>query len=296
MADDQKAKASYTKTGTDFLSGKWVKGRHVATFDTSDVGTGVRRDRALIDGAEHWSKTRSCRTSSSARSGEWARKYKPCDDGPHHRTVGVETDDLADGAHTLSACTQDFAQYQGLYGTGSESCTKRTVRTDNTAPGKPAQLEVTSENPERYLDRFGAKWSLPPDPGSPIKKVHYELIDAKGDAIGSQRTLGGTNPIEIAEIKGPEQVGAYRLKVWLEDEVGYVGEPAIAKVPRDTKPPAAPQRLAAASPDTPRSRRGFDVRWGNLADDGSPIVAAHYQVRDGSGKVVVPTETAVSYT
>lgn len=158
MADDQDAKVSFTKTTTDFLSGKWVKGRHVATFDTSDIGTGVRRDRTLIDGAEHWTLTRGCSVSSSARSGEWARTYQPCDGGPHHRSVGVETADLADGSHVLAACTQDFAQYQGLYGTGSETCTKRTVRTDNTAPGAPANLQVSSANPERYLDRFGAKW------------------------------------------------------------------------------------------------------------------------------------------
>jgi hypothetical protein len=291
MEDDKKAKAEFTNTGTDLLSGKWVKGRHVGTYRSSDEGTGIRRERARIDGAEHWVYTPSCSISSSARSGEWARTYKPCNDGPHNRSFGVDTDDLADGAHTLAACTQDFAQYQGLYGSGSESCATRTIRTDNTAPGKPAGLEVTSENPERYLDRFGAKWSLPPDPGSPIKKVHYEVIDSKGEVVVPERTVGGTDPTELAEFDGPAEPGAYRLRVWLEDEVGFVGPAAIAKVPRDDKPPPAPQGLSAASPDTPRSRQGFDVRWANVADDGSPIVAAHYQVRDGSGKVVVPTET-----
>jgi hypothetical protein len=291
MEDDHKAKAEFTKTHTDFLSGKWVKGWHVGTYKSSDVGTGIRRERARIDGAEHWVYTPSCSISSSARSGEWARKYQPCNDGPHNRSFPVETRDLSDGSHTLAACTQDFAQYQGLYGSGSESCAKRTIRTDNTAPGKPAGLEVTSENPERYLSRFGAKWSLPPDPGSPIKKVHYEVIDSRGHVVVPEKTLGGTNPTELAEFDGPQEPGAYRIRVWFEDEVGFLGPAAIAKVPRDTKPPAAPQDLTAAPPSTPRSLDGFDVRWRNIEDSGSPIVAAHYRIKDGRGATVVGEKT-----
>lgn len=291
MADEEKAKASYTKTGTDFLSGRWVKGRHVATFDTTDVGSGVRHDRMKIDGAEHWSYLRSCSVSSTARSGEWARKYKPCDDGPHHRSIGVQTDDLADGTHTLEACTQDFAQYQGLYGTGSESCSERTVRTDNTAPGKPAQLEVTSANPERYLPQFGAKWSLPPDPGSPIAKAHYDVIDADGEAVVPERTLSATNPTSLPEVKGPAERGPYRMRVWLEDEVGHIGPAATAPVPRDTKPPAAPQDLRIAASSTERWVERFGLRWRNVSDDGSPVIAAFYEVRDRSGKVAIRART-----
>lgn len=291
MADEQNARVAFTKTTTDFLSGKWVKGRHLATFDTSDVGTGVRRDRALIDGAEHWTLTRGCSVSSSARSGEWARTYQPCDGGPHHRAVSVETADLADGSHTLQACTQDFAQYQGLYGTGSESCAKRTVRTDNTTPGKPAGLEVMSENPERYVNRFGAKWSLPPNSGSPIKKAHYEVIDAKGEAVVDKQTINATNPTSIPDIHGPNAAAAYRVRVWLEDEVGNIGPAATVVVPRDTKPPAAPQNLAVATPATPRSVEGFDARWRNIHDSGSPITSAHYRIEDDRGATVVGKET-----
>jgi hypothetical protein len=43
------------------------------------------------------------------------------------------------------------------------------------------------------------------------------------------------------------------------------------------------------APQTSRSAEGFDVRWQNLPDDGSPINAVHYQVLDSAGKVVVGT-------
>jgi hypothetical protein len=56
-------------------------------------------------------------------------------------------------------------------------------------------------------------------------------------------------------------------------------------------PPAAPQELQVTSPGTSRSAQGFDLRWRDVADDGSPIVAAHYQVTDNAGKVIVATQT-----
>jgi hypothetical protein len=63
-------------------------------------------------------------------------------------------------------------------------------------------------------------------------------------------------------------------------------------IPHDTTPPAAPQDLSVTAPATPRSAEGFDLRWRNVVDAGSPIDAAHYQVLDGAGKVVVATQAA----
>lgn len=91
-------------------------------------------------------------------------------------------------------------------------------------------------------------------------------------------------------MKGPAKAGEYRLKVWLEDSVGLVGSATTAPIPHDTTPPAAPQGLQVTAPETARSADGFDVRWQNIADSGSPVDAAHYQVLDGAGKVVVPTQ------
>jgi hypothetical protein len=106
-----------------------------------------------------------------------------------------------------------------------------------------------------------------------------------------EKTLAATNPTEVKEIEGPARAGAYRLKLWLEDEVGFQGPAAEVAIPHDTTPPAAPQQLQVATPDTPRSADGFDLRWRDIADSGSPIEAARYQVLDSSGGVVVPTQT-----
>ncbi|HEU4907039.1 MAG TPA: Ig-like domain repeat protein, partial [Solirubrobacterales bacterium] len=292
LSDDSDSRVDFTKTSADFLAGRWVRGTHNVTFDVRDQGSGIRAERMLIDGALRWNHNHSCSTSWTGQNGEWARSYSPCPTGgPWGRSVGVDTATLSDGSHTVRLCTEDYGQYQGLHGTKGETCTQRTVRTDNTAPGKPAALQVTSKNPNRYLDRFGAQWTLPPDSGSPIKTVHYDVIDAQGKVVMAERTASGTNPTSLAEIQGPERRGAYWMRVWLEDEVGNVGPAAGVEIPRDTTPPAAPQELRIAASSTERWVERFGLRWRNIVDAGAPIDEAHYQVLDGSGEVVVPTRS-----
>ena len=190
-----------------------------------------------------------------------------------------------------SVCAQDYGQYQGLNGSGSESCDQRTIHTDNTAPGAPSGLQVTSANPARYLDRFGAAFSLPPNQGSPVAKLHYNVVNAAPDVVVAEQTVSATNPTALSGALGPKIPGDYRLRVWLEDGVGPAGPAATAPIPHDTTPPAAPQGLSVTAPTTSRATAGFDLRWHDLADAGAPIDAAHYQVLDGAGRVVVPTQT-----
>jgi hypothetical protein len=288
LSDDHSPRVEWENTGRDFLAGRWVRGTQKADFESDDDQSGMRTERVLLDGHEHWRKDHGCSTSSSSRNGEWARTYKPCPNNERDRHVSVDTAKLSDGAHSVKVCVQDFSQYQS----GGETCdSSRTIRTDNTAPAAPAGLEVTSANPERYLPRFGAKWTLPHDPGSPIKKVHYDVIDADEKVVVPERTLGGTNPTSLPEIAGPERRGAYWVRVWLEDEVGHVGPAAGAPVPRDTTPPAAPQELRIAASSTERWVDRLGLRWRNIADGGSPITTAYYQVLDRSGEPVAPTRT-----
>jgi len=293
LSDDSNSQVAFTNTGAPPLAGKWVRGTHNVTFNVSDLGSGIRHERMRVDGAQRWNWDHGgeCNTSWSGSNGEWARDYRVCPTGgPWGRTVALDTATLADGRHTVQLCTQDYGQYQGLHGTGGETCTQRDIHADNTAPGAPSGLQVTSANPERYLDRFGARFSLPPNQGSPIAKVHYEVLGAAGDVVKPKQTLSATNPTALSGIEGPKAAGAYTLRVWLEDQVGHVGPAASAPIPRDTTPPAAPQALQVAAPDTPRSAGGFDLRWRNIVDAGAPIDAAHYRV-EANGKVVVPAKT-----
>jgi hypothetical protein len=294
LSDDANSQASFTDSGP-VMQGRWVRGTQNATFNVSDLGSGLRVERMRVDGAERWSWDHwpECggNIAVSQASGEFARAFQPCPTGgPFPRSVPLNTASLGDGAHALQVCTQDYGQYQGLNGTGGESCDARTIRTDNSAPGAPAGLTVTSANPQRYLDHFGAQFSLPPNQGSPIVGVHYEIVDALDKVVMPEKVVSSTNPTELADIVGPKAPGAYRLRMWLEDEVGFVGPAATAPIPHDTTPPAAPQDLSVASPTTARTAQGFDVRWRNIVDAGSPISAVHYQVLDGAGDVVVATK------
>lgn len=295
LEDDFNSQVALTD-GSPMMSGGWVRGTQTATFQWAELGSGIRFERIRIDGADRWwidhQATGECNTGASQASGEFGRVFQPCATSPHiGRAYTFDTAGLADGAHTLQACTQDYGQWRGLNGTGSESCDQRTIRTDNSAPGAPSGLVVTSANPNRYLDRFGAQFALPPNHGSPITKVHYSILDAAGAVVVPEKVATGANPTALSGVAGPEKAGDYRLKVWLEDEVGFLGPAATAPIPRDTIPPAAPQGLSVTAPETPRDAEGSDLRWQNIVDAGSPIDAAHYQVLDGAGRVVVPTST-----
>ncbi|MEZ5077103.1 MAG: hypothetical protein R2725_06660 [Solirubrobacterales bacterium] len=293
LSDDQNAQVGFTN-GSTLMSGAWAKGSQAVTFNHADNGSGLRFTYVRVDGVERfrWDHRAQCNLDASQANGEYARVFQPCPvGGPWPVSAALDTATLSDGAHILQACAQDYGQAIGLNGTASESCVQGPVYTDNTAPGAPTGLVVTSANPNRYLDRFGAQFTLPPNQGSPITKVHYQVVNAAGEIVKPEQVLAATNPTGLTGIEGPTKAGDYRLRVWLEDQVGFTGPAAIAPIPRDTTPPSAPQLLAVTPPNTPRAVDGFDLRWQNIVDAGAPIDAAHYSVLDGAGKVVVPATT-----
>ncbi len=295
LSDDEDSKVSFFNTDSPLMGGQWVRGTQGVFWNASDKGSGMRFERVRVDGADRhvidFQALGGCNVTSSQTNGEFARTYQPCPTGgPWANQWNLDTATLADGAHSISVCTQDYGQYRGLYGTGGETCDSRTIHVDNNPPGAPAGLHVLSPNPARYLDRFAAQFSLPPDPGSPIAKVHYDVIDATGKVVEPEHVVSGTNPTEI-EVQGPAKAGEYRLRVWLEDSVGLAGPAASVPIPHDTTPPAAPQDVAVAPPRASRAAEGFDLRWRDVPDAGSPIDAVHYRVLGATAEPVVPTAT-----
>jgi hypothetical protein len=287
LADVSPAQAGFT--GGQVLSGGWVRGDQAFTWNTADQGSGLRFERLRLDGAQIWQGDYrgQCDIDSNGGVGEFARQFTPCPaGGPWGHSYTLGTGGIPDGAHTLQVCAQDYAQAAGLDGTGGESCDQRTIRTDNTPPGAPTGLDVVSSNPARYLDRFGARFGLPPNPGSPIVRVHYFITDAAGKAVVPERVVAATEPTALTGIEGPAHAGAYTLHVALEDQVGFVGPFAEAAIPRDTTPPAAPQNLRVAGPSTGRWNGRFDLAWHDITDDGSPIDAVHYEIVDPAGHLV----------
>ncbi|MFP5389819.1 MAG: hypothetical protein ACLGG5_11045, partial [Thermoleophilia bacterium] len=176
------------------LQGSWLRGVHGVYWQSADKGSGMRAERVKLDGsAVHIVDNQArglCNATATQTNGEFSRNYQPCPTGgPWSSEWDLDTSTLSDGAHSLQVCTQDYGQYRGLNGTGGETCDARTIHVDNHAPGAPAGLHVTSANPGRYLDHFGAQFSLPPDPGSPIAKVHYQVVNAAGEAMTPEAGL-----------------------------------------------------------------------------------------------------------
>ena len=275
-----------------FMSSQWTRGSQTASFVWNEQGSGIRFERIRIDGSERWSidhvATGECNRDFWGGVGEFARNFQPCAVANGiGRGYTFNTATLGDGAHNMTACTQDYSQWTSGY----ESCVGRTILTDNTAPGAPPGLKVNSSNPERYLSEFGINFGLPPNSGSPITKVHYNVVNAAGEVVQAEQIVSATNPTELKGVVAPKAPGDYRLRVWLEDQVGWVGAASTVAIPRDTVAPAAPQDIAVTSPETLRGSDGFDVRWRNISDLGSPIDEIHYQVLNGANEVVVPEVT-----
>jgi len=300
LNDDQAPNLLVLAQDSPVMEGKWVSGSQWLPWYVQDNGSGLRNERVLIDGQQRYlidhQAQAECNATSSQTNGEFSRNFQPCPTGPFWHSYSPDTATLSDGGHELSICVQDYGQYQGLNGTGGWTCDNRPIHVDNHAPGAPAGLQVVTPNPARYENHFRAQFSLPPDPGSPIAKAHYDVIDAAGKEVVPEKVVAGTNPTQIPEVVGPPQAGDYRLRVWLEDSVGFVGPAATVAVPRDTTPPAAPQEVSVAAPTTTRAAQAFDVRWRDIQDAGSPITAVHYQVVRNGGGIVVPTTTITGDT
>jgi len=288
LNDMEPAKATFTNTGSGILSGNWVRGSQNITWKTSERGSGIRFDRLRLDGGlrDEIDSRPWCDLGSNGATGEFGRQFQPCPNGSWDRSYGFDTASLSDGSHTVQVCAQDYGQAIGLNGSGGESCEQRQVKVDNHAPAAPGGLSIKTDNPQRYLDRFGASWTLSSDPGSPVRKVHYDVVDAAGKEVMPEKVVSGTNPTKLDDIAAPKAAGAYSLRVWLEDEVGLSGPMASVPIPHDTIPPAAPQEISVASPTTSRGDQGFDVGWRNVVDAGAPIDALHYQLLDSSGNTL----------
>lgn len=277
---------------TPFMQSQWTRGNQTATFTWNELGSGIRMEWINIDGNRRWTidhqATGECNRDFWGGVGEFARVFTPCAQALGiGRAYTFDTASLADGAHTMTACTQDYSQWYSNY----SSCTNKTILTDNSAPGAPPNLKVETANLARYLPNMAAKFSLPPNSGSPITRVHYVVVNAAGAPVQPEQVVSGTNPTELKSVVGPKTPGEYRLKVWLEDQVGFSSPPSFVAIPHDTVPPAAPQDVSVAAPDTSKAADGFDVKWRNIVDAGSPINAVHYEVLNAAGEVVVPAKT-----
>jgi hypothetical protein len=292
VLDDRSAPQVAFEDGAT-VRGDWVRGYQVLAWRDYDQGSGLRLSQLGMDGAVFGDGTIDYEAGGGCRIGhrdggrEFGKSLQPCILGPFLRYYGLETKTIRDGEHSLAICLQDYSQHINH----TETCDRRTIHTDNTPPERPVNLQVTSANPKRYLSHFSAQWALPANPGSPIAKYHYDVVEASGRPVTPERVVRPADVSGLLSVEGPSKPGAYSLRVWLEDSVGFVGPAAVAPIPHDTTPPAAPQELGVVGTTAHRVPK-FDLRWDNIVDGGSPIDTAHYQLIDGTGSVLA-TRTVV---
>jgi hypothetical protein len=183
----------------------WHRGREQAWQSMTD-NVGVMLERLHVDGAvvayqdyrdPHWPDYVRCDFSNP----------RPCHDiSPGG--IDLDTRTLTDGTHAIAVEAVDAA--------GNSAAIDHTIHVDNTAP---AHVAVVLDGGEawRRENGFAVRWQRPPESGSPMAKVHYELCPARGGACLTRASPSGAD--ELAGIHVPA-AGEHALRLWLEDAAG----------------------------------------------------------------------------
>ena len=206
----------------------WLRGSQGLTFSARDVGSGLRYSQTLIDGAVRAETEHRCDKTRIA--GQWrGTKMQPCGTSATG-SQSISTSSLSDGTHQLRQCAVDFA--------GNSGClADRTVRTDNTAPGAPRDLNVAGGDSWHRSNGFRLDWSSP-DQGSASPLFGYAFRVRGGAGFDSGPVPGGgTGPATVFV----PAAGEYRATVWLIDQAGNSNSAATAEatIRFDDVPPTA---------------------------------------------------------
>lgn len=196
----------------------WLNGNRGLRWTGNDRGSGLRFAETTIDGAVRSRTEHSCTKVNVGGQTRGAR-MQPCGlaaSGEH--TINTAT--LSDGSHQLRHCAVDFA--------GAQGCTSTvTVRTDNTAPGAPRDLEVEGGDAWRNRNGFNLAWTVP-DQGA-AAPVTASRVRITGPGSYDSGPAAGTGPAGSSGLTLPGP-GEYRARVWLIDAAGNQREDLAAGV------------------------------------------------------------------
>ncbi len=228
LSDDFDSRIDVTNASTPFMAGTWTAGAARASWSVTEQGSGLRLMRVAVDGANDavYDYAPFCDTQTTASNGMSGRALAPCavNSGTYGAAWDINTAAYPDGERTLAICSQDFGQWQGYYGTGGETCDRRTIRIDNTAPVAPSNLSAGGRR-----GTFSASWVNPPQQGvAPIAVASYRLEQLSGGDFdsGVVRADGAAAQSLVARPAGTD--GGYRLTVWLEDAAGNANPANLA--------------------------------------------------------------------
>jgi hypothetical protein len=251
----------------EMLAGGWLRGDRKLYYRATDVGAGLKRTEATIDGNPVFGHDHPCNTVSV--SGELrATTMRPC---PTER-VGyypLSTRGFSDGPHTVGHCATDFA--------GNVNClAARQVLIDNNPPAHPREMALAGGDVWRRVDDFDIAWANPDQgPASPIGGASWRVTGPAGYDSGA-KFVAGHDLSGLKDLFAPH-AGAYTLSVWLRDEAGNESSSATASVPLrfDDIPPgvafeaspggdATPTQVVADLSDAHSGPAGGEIQYRRL--------------------------------
>ena len=231
----------------DMLAAGWLRGDRKLGYAATDVGAGLSRTEALLDGHPVLVHNHPCNAISVG--GEMrATTMRPC---PTER-VGyypISTAAFSDGPHSVGHCATDFA--------GNVNClAPRTVFIDNNPPAHPRELALAGGDGWRRTNDFDPSW-IDPDQGvaSPIGGASWRIEGPAGYDSGVKFVPGH----ELSALKDlfVPHAGIYSLKIWLRDEAGNEAASSAILVPLrfDDVPPGVAFEATAADGGVPEQIR-----------------------------------------
>lgn len=235
--------APATSVDGDMLAPGWLRGDRKLGYWASDLGAGVKRTEALIDGNPVFGHEHPCNVvwvGSELRG----TTMRPCST----ERVGyfpLSTRTFSDGPHSVGQCATDFA--------GNVSCVApRTILIDNNPPAHPRDLALSGEDGWRRGNDFDLKW-VNPDQGaaSPIAGASWRITGPAGYDSGS-KFVSGRDLSSLQNLFVP-RAGTYSLSVWLRDEAGNESASSAASLPLrfDDVPPGVVFEPSAAGDALP---------------------------------------------
>ncbi|HEX7245597.1 MAG TPA: Ig-like domain repeat protein [Solirubrobacterales bacterium] len=227
----------------DMLAGGWLRGERKLGYRATDVGAGLKRTEATIDGSPVFGHDHPCNTVSVS-SELRATTMRPC---PTEREgyYQLATTRFSDGPHTVGHCATDFA--------GNVNCLPpRQILIDNNPPAHPRELALGGGDAWRRVNDFDLTWANPDQaPASPIAGASWRIAGPAGYDSGA-KFVAGRDLTSLNDLFAPH-AGAYTLSVWLRDEAGNESSTATASLPLrfDDVPPGVAFEAAAGGEATP---------------------------------------------
>jgi hypothetical protein len=216
--------------GEGWSTEAWSEGTLPLVLSSSD-NTGISATRVYADGSLIATLQRSCHYD----------RPKPCTDEPGG-AVGLPTAGLGDGLHSIEVGAVDAASNE------TRVARSAPLRVDRTAPAAPVGL--ASPAPASETNGFSARWSLPPDAGSPIVGARYQLCQSgRCSEVRTAPSPTGINGLTLSD------AGDATLRVWLVDALGHADPSHAATVALSYRPPVP---LGPATPVPPPDQPGLD--------------------------------------